>query len=299
VFGLEVVLPDGRVVDGLRALRKDTAGYDLKHLFIGAEGTLGIITGACLRLQPVAGDVTTFIVAIPSPGASIRLLSELRELLGDSIEAFELIPDRAMRFVTRQIPDTRNPFDDAWPWYVLVDCTASGSEIEQSLAHLLENETAHDAVIAKNNSESDALWKIRHSISAAQKPEGASLKHDVSVPVDRIGDFIEVADAAIMKSIPNARVVAFGHVGDGNVHLNVSQPKDVSVNDFLQERDAIAEIVYEIVDKFGGSFSAEHGIGQARRKYLRQYRSQAELDTMRAIKSALDPLGIMNPGKVL
>jgi FAD/FMN-containing dehydrogenase len=164
---------------------------------------------------------------------------------------------------------------------------------------LLENETVHDAVIAKNNSESDALWKIRHSISAAQKPEGASLKHDVSIPIDRIGDFIEVADAAIMKSIPNARVVAFGHVGDGNVHLNVSQPKDVSANDFLQERDAIAKIVYEIVDKFGGSFSAEHGIGQARRKYLRQYRSQAELDTMRAIKAALDPLGIMNPGKVL
>jgi len=299
VFGLEVVLPDGRVIDGLRALRKDTAGYDLNQLFIGAEGTLGIITGACLRLQPAINDVNTFMVAIPSPAASVRLLSDLRESLGDALQAFELIPDRAIRFVTRHIPGTRNPFEETYPWYVLAACTGSVSEIENALALALEKNHVLDALIAKNSSESDALWKIRHSISEAQKHEGVSLKHDVSIPVDRIGEFMEVADAAMMRHVPNARIVAFGHVGDGNVHWNVSQPKNDAAEQFLQERDAVAKIVYDIVDKFGGSFSAEHGIGQARRNYLQQYRSQAELDTMRAIKTALDPQGIMNPGKVL
>jgi FAD/FMN-containing dehydrogenase len=299
VFGLEVVLPDGRVIDGLRALRKDTAGYDLKQLFIGAEGTLGIITAACLRLQPAINDVSTFMVAIPSPAAAVRLLSDLRESLGDALQAFELIPDRAIRFVTRHIPGTRNPFEETYPWYVLAACTGSVSEIENALALAIEKDRALDALIAKNSSESDALWKIRHTISEAQKYEGVSLKHDVSIPIDRIGEFMEVADAAIMRHVPNARIVAFGHVGDGNVHWNVSQPKNDTEEQFLQERDAVAKIVYDIVDDFGGSFSAEHGIGQARRHYLKQYRSQAELDTMRAIKSALDPQGIMNPGKVL
>jgi len=239
------------------------------------------------------------MVAIPSPAASVRLLSDLRESLGDALQAFELIPDRAIRFVTRHIPGTRNPFEETYPWYVLAACTGSVSEIENALALALEKNHVLDALIAKNSSESDALWKIRHSISEAQKHEGVSLKHDVSIPVDRIGEFMEVADAAMMRHVPNARIVAFGHVGDGNVHWNVSQPKNDAAEQFLQERDAVAKIVYDIVDKFGGSFSAEHGIGQARRNYLQQYRSQAELDTMRAIKTALDPQGIMNPGKVL
>jgi FAD/FMN-containing dehydrogenase len=298
-LGLEVVLPDGRVIDGLRALRKDTAGYDLKHLFIGAEGTLGIITAACLRMRPATDDVNTFMVALDSPGTSVQLLSNLRETIGDSLQAFELIPDRAMRFVTRYIPDTRNPFDEDYPWYVLAACTAQDSEIELALSQEFEDGIALNALIAKNRAESDALWKIRHSISEAQKPEGASLKHDVSVPVECIGQFIEEAEVEIMRYIPDARIVAFGHVGDGNVHLNITQPEKSSADDFLQEREAIAKIIYEIVARFGGSFSAEHGVGQARRHYLRQYRSPAELDTMRAIKAALDPLGIMNPGKVL
>ncbi len=298
-LGLEVVLPDGRVIEGLRALRKDTAGYDLKQLFIGAEGTLGIITAACLRLQPAIDEVNTFMVALDSPGTSVQLLSNFRESLGDSLQAFELIPDRAMRFVTRHIPDTRNPFDESFPWYVLAACTAPESEIEQALSREFEDGIALNALIAKNSAESEALWRIRHSISEAQKPEGASLKHDVSVPVESIGQFIEEADAEIMRYMPDARIVAFGHVGDGNVHLNVSQPGKSSASDFLQERESISKIIYEIVAKFGGSFSAEHGIGQARRHYLRQYRSPAELDTMQAIKAALDPLGIMNPGKVL
>jgi len=299
VLGLEVVLADGRVIDGLRALRKDTAGYDIKQLFIGSEGTLGIITAACLRLQPVPDDMSTFMVALESPRAAVQLLSDLRASLGDTLQAFELIPDRGLRFVMRHIAGTRNPFDKMYPWYVMSACTAPGSDIEHALAQAIESRTAVDALIAKNSAESDALWKIRHSLSEAQKPEGASLKHDVSVPLDCIAQFLEAADAKIMRYLPDARVVAFGHVGDGNVHLNISQPENESADDFLQKREAIATIIYDIVEKFGGSFSAEHGIGQARRHYLRQYRSPVELDTMRAIKNALDPLGLMNPGKVL
>jgi FAD/FMN-containing dehydrogenase len=299
VLGLEVVLADGRVIDGLRALRKDTAGYDLKHLFIGSEGTLGIITGACLRLQPVPDDTSTFMLALDSPGAAVQLLSKLRNSLGDTLQAFELIPDRGLRFVQRHIAGTRNPFDEVYPWYVIAACTAPGPDIEQALAKALESGIALNALIAKNSTETDALWSLRHSLSEAQKPEGASLKHDVSVPLNCVAQFIEAADAQIMRYLPGARVVAFGHVGDGNVHLNISQPKNSAADDFLQEREAIAKIIYDIVSKFGGSFSAEHGIGLARRHYLRQYRSPVELDTMRAIKHALDPLGLMNPGKVL
>ena len=299
VFGLEVVLPDGRVIDGLRALRKDTAGYDLKQFFIGAEGTLGVITAACLQLQPAPGVVTTFMMALDSPAISVRLLTNLRESLGNSLLAFELIPDRAIQFVTRHIPDTRHPFEDASEWYVLSTCDAPEPEIEQALMEAIDSGLANTAMIAKNNAEAEALWKIRHSISEAQKPEGTSLKHDVSVPVHSVGEFIEEASDALMAKFPKVRIVAFGHVGDGNVHFNVSQPEDSSADEFLQKQEAIANIVFEIVEKFAGSFSAEHGIGKSRRDYLRQYRSAAELDTMRAIKAALDPLGIMNPGKVL
>ena len=299
VLGLEVVLPDGRIINGLRALRKDTAGYDLKHLFIGSEGTLGIITAACLRLQPAPEEVNTFIVTLASPTAAVQLLSTLRESLGDTLQAFELIPDRAMRFVTRHIAGARNPFEETSPWYVLAACTAPEQEIEQALFQTLESGVGTNALIAKNSTESEALWNIRHSISEAQKSEGVSLKHDVSVPVESIGQFIETADAALVEQVPGVRVVAFGHVGDGNVHLNVSQPKKLSADEFLQLQEDIAKTIFDIVAKFSGSFSAEHGVGQARRHYLCQYRSEAELDTMRAIKAALDPLGIMNPGKVL
>lgn len=299
VLGLEVVLADGSVLNGLRALRKDTAGYDLKQLFIGAEGTLGIITAACLSLQPAVAETNTVMLGIDSPAAAVRLLSVLRQSLGERLLAFELMPERALRFVLRHIADTRSPFEKNYPWMILMDTSATGAEIEKVLGQVLEDNLILDAVIAKNSAESAALWKLRHCISEAQKPEGASLKHDVAVPVASVGKLIEIAEQTILRHTPEARVVAFGHVGDGNIHLNVSQPKNGSAAGFLAEREAIADIIYGIVAELGGSFSAEHGVGQARRDYLRQYRSPAELATMRAIKQALDPQGIMNPGKVL
>lgn len=299
VLGLEVVLPDGSVIEGLRALRKDTAGYDLKHLFIGAEGTLGIITAACLSLEPAPGEINTVMLGIDSPRAAVHLLAYLRDSLGDKLQAFELMQDRALRFVLRHVADTRNPFDHPYPWLILVASTAAAAEVEQVFLRAIEENLVLDAVIPKSSAESASLWKLRHSVSEAQKLEGASLKHDIAVPVARVGQFIELAEAAILRHIPAARIVAFGHVGDGNVHLNVSQPKHESAEDFLAEGTAIADIIYGIVQEFGGSFSAEHGVGQARRGYLRQYRSPVELATMRSIKDALDPQGIMNPGKVL
>jgi FAD/FMN-containing dehydrogenase len=299
VLGLEVVLADGEVIDGLRSLRKDTAGYDLKQLFIGSEGTLGIITAACLRLQPAPKETNTAMVAIDSPDAAVRLLSALREALGDSLLAFELISERAMRYVLRHIPDTRSPFEKEYPWCVLLDCTTSEGAIEQALHDTLENGLILDAAVAKNSAQAQSLWHVRHSISAAQKQEGSSLKHDISVPVGSVGRFIEAAESAVLAHNPGARIVAFGHVGDGNIHFNVSQPATGSADDFLLKREAIADVVYGIVAEFDGSFSAEHGIGQARRQYLDKYRSATELKTMRAIKAALDPRGIMNPGKVL
>jgi len=299
VLGLEVVLPDGSVIEGLRALRKDTAGYDLKQLFIGAEGTLGIITAACLRLQAIPAGISTVMLAVDSPVAAVRLLTTLRDELGDTTQAFELIADRALRFVLRHIPDTRNPFAESYPWMVLVSSTAPTADLERALEQAFEDELLLDAVLPKNETEADALWNIRHGVSEAQKSEGASMKHDVSVPVESAGRFIDAADEAVLRVCPGARIVAFGHVGDGNIHYNVSQPENVSADTFLVQREAVADAIYGVVAALGGSFSAEHGIGQERRKYLRQYRSATELATMRAIKAALDPQGIMNPGKVL
>jgi len=299
VLGLEVVLPEGSVIEGLRALRKDTAGYDLKQLFIGAEGTLGVITAACLSIQPAPEAISTVMLAIDSPLAAVELLSYLQNALGDTLLAFELMPDRALRFVLRHIADTRNPFARSYPWIVLAASSAASALIETVLVKAMERNTVQDAVIPKSNAESESLWKLRHCVSEAQKSEGASLKHDVAVPVASVARLIERSESAILRHIPGARMVAFGHLGDGNIHLNVSQPRDASVDGFLAEGEAIANMIYDIVAELGGSFSAEHGVGQARRGYLRQYRTPVELTAMHAIKDALDPQGIMNPGKVL
>ena len=301
VLGLEVVLADGSIWDGLRALRKDTAGYNLKQLFIGSEGTLGIITAATLRLYPPVANTRTAFAGITAPGDSVALLVFLRQELADGIDAFELIQERAMQFVLRHIPGTRAPFDVKHPWYVLLEAShpSDAEAIENVLARAMERELVKDAVIAKNAAEAAAFWRLRHSISEAQKLEGASLKHDVSVPVGAVGAFIDTAQLAIAQHLPEARVVAFGHVGDGNVHLNVSQPRCGTRDKFLGEREAIATIVYDLVATYNGSISAEHGIGQAKRGYLEDYRGQVELSLMRRIKGALDPGNILNPGKVL
>ena len=300
-LGLEVVLPDGTIWDGLRSLRKDTAGYDLKQLFIGAEGTLGVITGACLRLYPAVRNSCTALVALQAPQQAVDLLAELRQQTADQIQAFELIPDRAIRYVLRHIPDTRFPLEQNSPWYVLMEVAnvSDADSVEQQLMSCLQSDLITDAVVAKNESEAVALWKIRHSISEAQKREGASLKHDVSVPVASVGRFIDAADQAVTEVVPGIRVVAFGHVGDGNIHYNLSQPKGSDPAAFIGKRDPLASVVYEVVDGLGGSISAEHGIGQAKRESLKHYRSGVEIGLMRTIKTAMDPKNIMNPGKVI
>jgi FAD/FMN-containing dehydrogenase len=301
VLGLEVVLPDGRIWDGLRALRKDTAGYDLKQLFIGAEGTLGVITAATLRLYPPTRYVQTAFVGLSSVADAIALLAWLRAEAADRLQAFELIQHRALQFVVDHIPSTRSPFTPGHPWYVLMETSnePDAHAFESLLGEAMETLSVADAIVAKNEMEANDLWRLRHSVSEAQKFEGASLKHDVSVPISQIGRFIERAEAAVLARIPDARIVAFGHVGDGNVHFNISQPLSWSAEDFLEQREAIAGLVYDVTVSFNGSISAEHGIGQARRDDLRRYRSETELSLMCAVKKALDPANIMNPGKVI
>ena len=300
-LGLEVVLPDGTIWDGLRALRKDTAGYDLKQLFIGAEGTLGVITAACLRLYPAIRHAQTALVALESPDKAVRLLAELRQRMSDQIQAFELIPDRAIRFVCRHIPGTRSPLEGDSPWFVLIEGVniAVADHMYQQLLDCHNKGLITDAVVAKNQSEADELWRMRHAISESQKREGASLKHDISVPVGSVGEFIAAANAAIAAHDPAIRVVAFGHVGDGNIHYNLSQPKGGDRASFLADGESLATLVYDVVDGFGGSISAEHGIGQAKKADLQQYRGETELGLMRTIKAALDPHNTMNPGKVI
>jgi FAD/FMN-containing dehydrogenase len=301
VLGLEVVLPDGEIWDGLRTLRKDTAGYDIKQLFIGAEGTLGVITAASLRLFPRPENPQVAMLAVATPQAAVDLFAELRTRLGDQMQAFEVISARALRLVLRHVADTRSPFQEDHAWYVLVETAApqAGRSIEGELFAVMERGHALDAVIAKNSEEQQQLWRLRHMISAAQKLEGASLKHDISVPVGDVGRFIVAAEAAVCAAVPDSRVVAFGHVGDGNVHFNVSQPKAMAPEAFVDLREQIATVVYDIVLKFNGSISAEHGVGILKREQLTHYRSATELSVMRAIKAALDPSNLFNPGKVL
>ena len=300
-LGLEVVLADGTIWNGLRTLRKDTAGYDLKQMFIGAEGTLGIITAAGLRLYPAIRNPETALFAVESPDAAVKLLAALRGKLSDQLQAFELIPARAVHYVLKHIPSTKFPLAQESPWYVLLETSrdSAGDEFERILMSLYENQQITDAVVAKNRSEANDLWRLRHSISESQKREGASLKHDISVPVGEIGNFIRAAEDAVTKAMTGIRVVAFGHVGDGNIHFNLSQPTDWSAADFLEQGERFASMVYDVVDSFGGSISAEHGIGQAKREHLVHYRGQTETDLMKAVKAALDPRNVMNPGKVI
>ena len=304
VLGLEVVLPDGRVWDGLRGLRKDNTGYDLKHLFIGAEGTLGIVTAAVLKLYPKPRAIATALVAVADPAAAVALLGRLRAACGERVTGFELIARVCLDLVFRHIPDRRDPFAAPYPWYVLVELFDSTAE--SSLAQLLEDalgEAAEaglvtDAVIAASEAQRLALWELRENTSDAQKAEGVSVKHDVSVPVSRIVEFIEEADRALHAAFPGIRTVAFGHVGDGNLHYNAFPPPG-DKPDFRQWSPQVNRVVYAIVQRLGGSISAEHGIGTLKRDELPHYKPAIELELMRAVKRTLDPRGIMNPGKVL
>lgn len=301
VLGLEVVLADGTIWDGLRSLRKDTAGYDVKQLFLGSEGTLGIITAATLKLYPDPGETATAFIALNSAHQAVELLAWSREKLADRIQAFELISDRALHFVTRHIPNTVAPFESSYPWFVLLEAAiGDGSQLfEEVLAAALDHGLALDAIIAKNEMEAAGLWRVRHSISEAQRFEGASLKHDISVPIGKLDEFLSRAEKLVEEESPSARLVAFGHVGDGNLHYNVTQPKNVDANEFRATGRGLTEAIYALVTELGGSISAEHGIGTVKKADLLKYRSAPEIELMRTVKQALDPHNILNPGKVI
>ena len=301
VLGLEVVLADGTVWDGLRALRKDTAGYDLKQLFLGSEGTLGIITGATLKLYPDPGETLTAMLAIPSAASAVTLLGLLRGRFADRIQAFELISERCLRLVTRHIPDTRHPFESAFEWYALIEVAESAGRetVEAALGDAMEQSLVNDAVVAKNAAEAEALWRLRHSISEAQRPEGACLKHDIAVPIGEMARFLDQGQRLIRQMQPEARLIAFGHVGDGNLHYNVVQPRDADGDQFRAEGRALTLAIYDLVTELGGTISAEHGIGVTKKADLERYRSSVEIDLMRGLKRALDPKNTLNPGKVI
>lgn len=303
VLGLEVVLPDGRVWSGLRSLRKDNTGYDLKHLFIGAEGTLGIITAAVLKLYPRPQSVATACVAVRDPAAAVGLLAHLRASCGDKISGFEIISRTCLDLVFKHIPDAIEPFASKHEWIVI-------TKLEDVLRAPLEG-ALRDAIasfgegiaefgIASGEVEAERWWKLRKGIAEAQKAEGISIKHDIAVPVSRVAQFIARASAALRAAYPGIRIVAFGHMGDGNIHYNASMPDAVRNKDFIAQHErGVNRIVYGVVRELDGSISAEHGLGQLKRAEVTEYKSDVEMELMRSIKRTLDPHGLMNPGKVL
>jgi FAD/FMN-containing dehydrogenase len=302
-LGLEVVLADGRVLNVLSKLKKDNTGYDLRNLFIGAEGTLGIITAATLRLFPKPRAIETAYVGLKSPAAALKLLSISQAEAAGSLTSFELLADTAVDFSVRHGIDIRDPLESKHPWYVLMELSYPRDDARAALEAILtkgmEDGIVDDAVIAANLSQRQAFWKLRDEMSAAQKPEGGSIKHDISVPVATVPAFIEEANAAVVKLIPGSRPVPFGHLGDGNIHYNVSQPIGANAADFLARWHEVNAVVFEIVLRMGGSISAEHGIGVMKRDELPEVKDKVAIELMRSIKAMLDPLGIMNPGKVL
>ncbi len=299
VLGLEVVLADGSIIDGLRSLHKDNAGYDLKQLFIGSEGTLGIITAATLRLYPVPDETTTLLVTLPDAGSAVTLLARMRTGLGDRIESFELISRFALDLVDRHVAGATLPVQPSGDWFVLTEVAVGDDEnlLERLLGDAFEDGLVADAVIAKNIAEADALWRVRHAISEAQKYEGPSIKHDISVPVGRMQVFLQRCAERLEQLEPSARPVIFGHVGDGNLHYNLTVPEDLAADAGRVSR--VTQCIYDLVAELGGSFSAEHGVGVTKRAWLEQYRGATELALMRQLKHALDPQGLLNPGKVI
>jgi D-lactate dehydrogenase (cytochrome) len=304
-LGLEVVTPQGELWNGLRGLRKDNTGYDLRDLFIGAEGTLGVITGAVLKLFPRPKGSITALVALASPRDALALLNLMQDHCGASLTGFELMSDFCLRLVATHFPHLPTPFVKRHPQYVLLEVSSSESEehavglIEQALAQAVDCDLADDAVLATSNAQSRALWHLREHIPLAQAAAGKNIKHDISLPISGIADFIDRTDARLQQAFPSCQVVCFGHLGDGNLHYNVAPPEGEPHEPFLANQQAINRIVHDSVEASHGSISAEHGIGALKRDELVRHKSKVELDMMRAIKGALDPLGIMNPGKIL
>ena len=298
-LGLEVVLADGRVWNGLKRLRKDNTGYDLRNMFIGAEGTLGIITAAVMKLYPRPKSHETAFIAVPSPQAAVDLLSLMKELSGNRVVAFEIIADLALQITIRHA-GVRHPLASSAPWYVLAELADPvPGAMEALLETALDKGLVTDAAVAQSDSQRAAFWSCRELISESQKPEGGSIKHDISVPVSRVPAFLEQADAAVSQLIPGSRFVSFGHMGDGNIHYNVSQPLGMDKTAFLDSWNAMNDVVFDVVAKLGGSISAEHGIGRLKAYRMPKIKSAVELGMMRDLKRMLDPNGILNPGRVL
>lgn len=304
VLGLQVVLPDGRIWNGLRGLRKSNTGYDLKHLFMGSEGTLGIITAATLKLFPARRQVETALLGLDSLRSVIDFFESTRGQLDEFLSAFELIPRVGVEMALEHVPETRDPLDRPYPYYALVQASTSqsflklGEVLEDWLGQALENGTVADGVLATSEQHARALWLLREGCVEAQRLAGPSLKHDVSIPISRVPEFIERATRAVEDKMPEARVVAFGHVGDGNIHFNVCAGEGQARDRFLADAPPLSELIYEVVAELDGSFSAEHGIGQQRREPLYTYLGGVDLDVMRDVKDALDPQRLMNPGKI-
>jgi FAD/FMN-containing dehydrogenase len=308
-LGLEVVTAEGEIWNGLRGLRKDNTGYDLKDLYIGAEGTLGIITGAVLKLYPLPASKTVALVALDSVQSAMRLFADIRARVGDELTAFELISGFCLSLVTRHFSTCRSPFAQASPWVVLVEVSAatehtgSRDRLMACLEAALEAETASDVAVSESLAQAKAFWALRENISEAQALEGKNIKHDIAVPISCIAEFVEVASQSITTQHPGCRMVVFGHLGDGNLHFNVSPPAQAltagSQDEFLSWQEAINTLTHDWVHHFKGSISAEHGLGVLRRDESARYKSAVELALMRRVKQALDPNNLMNPGKVL
>jgi D-lactate dehydrogenase (cytochrome) len=305
VLGLEVVLPDGRIWNGLRALRKDNTGYALKHLFVGAEGTLGIITAACLKLFPRPAETATAFVAVRDPAAAVELLARARAATGDRVIAFELIPRIGLAFALAHVEGITDPLAAPNDWYVLTELASGRADgtlrdsLEEFLAEAVTDGLVSDAALAANERQAAAFWAIREGMVEAQGFEGGSIKHDVSVAVSKVPDFIARASALVERMVPGIRPVPFGHVGDGNIHFNLSQPLGADRAAYLARWDEVNHAVHSLVVEMDGSISAEHGIGYMKVAENARFKSEVELDLMRRVKQALDPEGLMNPGKVV
>ena len=304
-LGLEVVLPTGEVFDDLRKLKKDNTGYDLKNLFVGAEGTLGVITAAVLKLFPKPKGREVAWVGLSSPEAALELFGRASGQAGSGLTAFELISDMVLGFGLRHIPDAQRPLESEWPWHVLMEISSGRSAedaretIEEVLTAGFEAGVVGDAVIAASLAQAGAFWRLREGLSEAQRPEGGSIKHDISVPVASVPAFVEQAGKAVAAICAEARIACFGHMGDGNLHYNISQPAGGDTSAFLDLYPAMNKAVHDIVREMNGSISAEHGIGQMKREELIATTQPISIDLMRRVKKAFDPAGIMNPGKVI